>query len=1030
MEASSSKYIVKSSARRLAGFGFERRLATVSVVALCAAIAGGAEAHTAEDAPALGEIQVAAAYEAPLTITSTIALAGVQGATMASGQVDGASSALDEIKVTGTRIRQSGMNTPTPVTVMSADDLQNFAPGQMIDALDQVPQFMGNASPSTAASKADSAGASNLNLRGLSSKRTLVLLNGERVVPSNRLGTVDINLFPADLVQRVETVTGGASAAYGTDAVAGVVNFILDTDFTGIKGHAQGGITGRGDNENYALGLSAGAQVTERLHVLASFDAYASNRLDNVNGRDWYQGGGLVQNPDWPTSGPQYLTYRAGVNSTQYTNGGLIDAPGTSINRLMFLSDGSVTPFVLGDPAIVGRGSQNEVGGSGYNPYDYNPNVRSENYPQGTRSGSFIPDNSRNSAFARLDYDLTDSVRIYVQGLWGRNKANSAGTLPKAFGNWANTIFQGNAFLPAEIEAVMEAEGIQSFKLQRYNTAADIAQDRMITTNNTYSVSAGFDADAFDGWQVQGYYQVGWNHNHLLLHDFLRVDRLPLALDAVRDPATGAIVCRVTQINPGGPYDDCVPLNLFGVGNASKEAVDWVTGDMVDQGNTRQDNAEITANGNIYEGWGAGPVSLAVGASYRKQQIHQTLSPSELVNQPTLAELVAAGTYGMRGVPGGNLGMDDYIDSVNLDNFSGSFNVKELFAETLVPLVSGVSMVQQLNLDLAARWADYSGSGTVWAWKAGLDWQVTDELRLRGTASRDVRAASLAERFDSQGLPANIEDHDLDLTYATFQIQGGNPDVDPEKADTYTIGAVYQPTYIDGLSVSLDWYKVKVKGAIDLLGPQQIVDACFNNGGALCDRIERDPTTNRISLLQNTYVNLGGQDVNGLDLETSYNTGLTLFGGGAESVTARVLASWTFKNSVTDTDGNTIDYNGEVGASAHPDFRATASVNYGNGPFNAYIQERYVDSGINNVTYVEGVNIADNSVPRRFYTDLRLGYTLGTDDNWQLSLTVTNLFDEDPPFIPSASAFGSLGTNEALYDVLGRRFVAGVSFRY
>jgi hypothetical protein len=170
--------------------------------------------------------------------------------------------------------------------------------------------------------------------------------------------------------------------------------------------------------------------------------------------------------------------------------------------------------------------------------------------------------------------------------------------------------------------------------------------------------------------------------------------------------------------------------------------------------------------------------------------------------------------------------------------------------------------------------------------------------------------------------------------------------------------------------------------------------------------------------------------VNGLDLETSYNTNLTLFGGGAETLTARALASWTFKNSVTDTDGNTIDYNGEVGASTHPDLRVTASLNYGNGPFNAYIQERYIDGGINNVTYVEGVDLEDNSVSSRFYTDLRLGYTLGEDDNWQLSLSVTNVFDQNPPFIPSASAFGSLGANESLYDVLGRRFVAGVSFRY
>src|SRR5690606_7334971 len=192
-----------------------------------------------------------------------------------------------------------------------------------------------NARPSTAASKADAAGASNLNMRSIGSKRTLVLLDGRRVVPSNRLGIVDINLFPEALVQRVETVTGGASAAYGTDAVAGVVNFILDTDFTGFETHVQAGQTSRSDYDNYEVSIAGGTAIGERLHLIGAIDRFESERIDNLAGREWYQGIGTVTNPEWLANGtgPRLLT-RPNVVSTIYTDGGVIDAPGTSIDRL------------------------------------------------------------------------------------------------------------------------------------------------------------------------------------------------------------------------------------------------------------------------------------------------------------------------------------------------------------------------------------------------------------------------------------------------------------------------------------------------------------------------------------------------------------------------------------------------------------------------------------------------------------------------------------------------------------------------
>lgn len=975
-----------------------------------------------------------------------VAEAGTQSGATASD------NAANEVVITGTRIQRTGMQTPTPVTVMPADELAKMAPTNLIDALDQVPQFLNNDRPDTAASKADSAGASNVNLRGLGAKRTLVLLDGRRVVPSNRLGNVDINLFPQELVSRVDVVTGGASAAYGTDAVAGVVNFVLDRDFTGVKGSVQGGLTSRGDHKNYQISLSAGTDIGSRFHLIASGQFAQANRIDNLIGRNWYQGWGLVTNPDWQAAvtagncqvnvlcaaGPQYLIAK-NVVSSGFTDGGLISAPGASFNRYYFLSDGTAVPFINGNPAAVGYGTQSQVGGSGFNPTTPNPNVHTQAYPHGTRSGSFVPDSLRDNGFLHLDYQASDSVKLYAEGLIGHSSTNSVGTLPLTIGSRALTIYQGNPYLPDWINTAMTNEGVSSFKLERYNTAADIAQDRFIMQNMTYSFTLGFDADLhggfFDGWTVNGYFQGGWNHNHLDFENFVRRDRLPLAADAVVDPATGQTVCNVTLVDPNGPYKDCVPIDLFGTGRASKEAIDWVNGSMWVQDNTNQQNAEVSASGDIFDGWGAGAVSLAVGASWRKQSISQRIGPSDVVNQPGLANDPA---NGIRGIPPAWSGVDDYLQFVSLENFQGSFNVKELFAETLVPLVANKPFVQQLNLNLAARWADYTGSGGIWSWKAGLDWQTTNSLRFRGTISRDIRAASLEERFDAQGQGAAVNDPVNNQSYTTFQIRGGNPNVNPEKADTFTVGAVYQPSFLDGLSLSLDWYRIKIKGAISLLSVQSIVDTCYTtNDPEYCGRITRDPGSGLITNVQNTYINVSSQKVSGVDLEVDYNTAAKIFGGGAEALNLRFLGTYMSKYAFT-AGGVTTNYAGQLGTAfpgnGYPKFRFTANANYSNGPFGLFLQERFISSGKNNAAYTTGIQIEDNSVSAAYYTDLRLSYDFKaiSDGNWQMYFNVTNLFDKAPPVIPSWSVFVGTGysANERIHDLLGRRFTMGMRFEY
>ena len=550
---------------------------------------------------------------------------------------------VEELTVTGSRITRDGMNTPTPVTAITAEDMQMMAPGQFIDSLDYLPPFFMNDAPDTAASKSQSAGAANVNLRGLGAQRTLVLLDGRRMVPSNRLGAVDINLFPEAMVERVEIVTGGASAVYGTDAVAGIVNFILKDDFEGFDIHTQAGVTDRDDGEHKEVSVAYGTNIGERGHLMVSGEWYDAHKIETLEGRDWFQSWGLIQNPG---PGPRDLV-RPNVVSYTYTAGGLInstnagvgtgaDRIATPIHRYEFLPNGTAVPFVPGNligaspatgPRVATPGGtygthQIANGGSGWDAVT-------------DRGGSLVPASERGSLFAHYDFDLSDSTTLYAQFLAGNNEVNSVGTLPLGIAGWAGTIYSGNPYLPANIQQLMTANNIPSFLLERYHTTADLARDRFITDNDTRSLTFGADREiesgAFEGWTMGGYAQLGTNDNQITQVDFIRSDRLPEAMDAVRHPTTNEIVCRAALLNPVN-YGNCVPINLLGVGNASAAAIEYVlTGDQYILAETDQKVVEFTMEGDIGDGWGAGPISLAFGGGWREESVDQALGPDDII---------------------------------------------------------------------------------------------------------------------------------------------------------------------------------------------------------------------------------------------------------------------------------------------------------------------------------------------------------------------------------------------------------------
>lgn len=944
------------------------------------------------------------------SILNAAMAAGLAGVAVGQEAPASGTVAMEEVQITGSRIQRDGMTTPTPVTSVSVDDLRVLAPTTIAAAVTQLPQFINSSVPEGASSSGwtGASGASILNLRGVGQNRTLVLLDGRRVVPSSRRGTLDVNLLPDSLMERVEVVTGGASAAYGSDAVSGVVNFLLDTDFTGFKSNLQGGITEIGDNENYSISLAGGLPIGERMHVIAAADFYHVDPIEDATDRDWQQSWGVIQNPLQGRPGqPQRIT-RRNVRSTQFTQGGLIlNGPAAG---MQFLPGGALAPFVRGTD--TSPTSTTQVGGDGVDLAWYN---------------YFTPETTRGSGFAHLTFDLNDNSSLFLQGLYGTNETMYLS--PPAggqFQTWAITIFPDNAYLPDSLRAQI---GNQSFRLGRagdldYGASKAITQD-----NRLRSFTTGIKS-TFGKWRLDGYYQYGKTDSVIDMDNAIRLDRIYQAIDAVRAP-DGRIVCNSTLMYPG---NGCVPMNVFGVGSPSQEAIDWITQDISQKQVVQQHVADIALSGTPFDNW-AGPVSFATGVSWRRDSFRQDVYPVELhagtdmpVNGPTL---------GYRGLPAVYSGNANIFERGPSASPRGEYSVKEAFAEMQLPLLGETALSESLELSTAVRFADYEGSGGVWAWKGGLDWQLNSDLRFRFTRSRDVRAGSLSERFDSSRGPGNITEPDpatggtTNRTYAISVIAGGNPNVDPEKADTLTFGVVYQPTWLSGFAVSVDAFDIEIEGAIGQLGAQNIVDQCLAGATQLCQYIERG-NDGFISILSNLFINTDQSKTRGIDLEASFARPVELFGGG-ETITARLLSTYIDELSTTQAGAAKVDRAGQTGlGGGAPEWQASFNFTYQRGAFSATLQERYIGSGTYDATWTEGVQIDDNTIDASLLTNLQLAYggDLRTRGSYRVSLNVNNLFDEDPPLAASFGFTGSTQTNSGLFDIYGRRYSLGVRFNF
>jgi len=955
---------------------------------------------------------------------------------------------VEEVTVTGSRIATSGVNTPTPVTAVTTDDLQSMAPGTFVEALKQLPQFYNTITTQQAVGGSVASGGSNVNLRGAGAERTLVLLDGRRIGPANKFGTVDIGIIPESLIQSVEAVTGGASAAYGADAVSGVVNFRLDTGFDGLKYSAQVGTTTHNDGDNYRLSVAYGTSVGRRGHIIASAEYFENKGIESyeslLDRSDFFKLNALVTNPD--PNGPTFLT-KPFVSPTNFTAGGILLQPGSSLDHVEFVPDGS--------------GAFRPLEFSGIGQLTGGCNCQARPFlDYGVDSDTQIDTPAdRKSFFAHYDLDLNGRNTFFAETLLAENFTDPNWQTVALLGPWQGRVFADNPFLPEEIRQTMQDEGIESvgFGIFTPNTPGNPFSGGRLQGENRYlQLTSGFSHSLSNdflagGWTLDSYVQYAQNAQKTIIPAGMRVDRLFLAMDTVEGP-NGQPVCRVTLFNDG-IFDKCVPINLFGgVDAVTPEAAAYVTDDgKVARGRTTEKVAEVTMTGDLTRGSGGvlGPISAAFGLSWRQQDLNvSTPDPCDefpcTVDNVRLSDLGLMspdlrgilpefdalgnpdpnGIPGLRHVPAGFAG-DANSSTVLFTSqraVAGGYSVREAFVEFRIPLFDG-----RLNLDEAYRFASYTGAGDEPAWKTGLSYEITSRLRVRATRSQDVRAPTLRERYEQQRGGVNVRDPENNNdTISTASFSGGNPNVGLETAQTNTVGIAYEP--FDRFSMTVDWYDINLDGAIGQLGAQTIVDTCFQSGGesSLCEFVVRD-ALGQIVRVDNLFINLSNQRVNGVDVEFNLS-GIDLGGG---TLGWRLLASRLNENSVL-TPGSARDERaGDIGVGL-PENKVTTNVTYSRGPWSLFLQGRYIGGGTMNRNFTEGVDVDRNSVSSVFYTDLTFRFSgRAGSAPWQVFFTANNLFNEAPPdTFSSIGRAGVAGPSSILYDTIGRRYTAGVRVSY
>jgi outer membrane receptor protein involved in Fe transport len=964
---------------------------------------------------------------------SLLALATASAAQTPGAAQPGAEMA-ETVVVTGTRIQATGFTAPTPTTIVGTEQIEKNAQPNIYTTIAQLPSLQGSSGTSTNTFSTSSGqqGLSNFSLRGLGTIRTLTLLDGQRVVGANVTGVPDISLFPQLLVERVDVVTGGASASYGSDAVGGVVNFITNKHFEGVKANVQGGISTYGDNAQYLMQAAVGQSfLGGKLHVEASGEYDHEDGVpagdfgeSAANGRTWYRASTLLdRGATVSDGGPRYI-YRDHAQAYAYSKYGLISKG--PLQGTAFDVNGNPFPFVYGSGGVPAKNAAGDVTGciSGF-------------CVGGDRSGgvgigaSLQSGIKRLNGYTRIGYDFLPDNEVYVTVNWSRVTTNNQ---PNPGAQKSNiSVSCANPFLPASVAAACAANNITGFSYGTDN--AMLPNIHVNTSRGQMRAVLGADGKLALGgtnWRYDAYYEHGEELTWIRVRNMLVNPRYNQAINAT--VANGQIVCA----DPVARANGCQPLDIFGAPAPSPSTLEYLQPSKGPFQHTHQtqDVVSLNLNGEPLSLW-AGPVSVAFGGEYRREYYRVEADPygnGAANGTPYNADYPADPTLSANG-------SNWYAG--NYHNGTGAYDVKEAYAEVNMPFLDTPGL-GKANLNAAGRWTDYSTSGVVWTWKIGGTWDTPlNGVRLRAVTSNDVRAPNLSELFaapTTTTVPSfNNPFTDPPTKLTIFQNTIGNPALKPEIARNVEAGIVLsQPDWLPGFSVSFDYYRIKLTKGISSLTADQIVNFCRGGIAETCGAFDLTGPTPYVNVQQ---FNLASIFTEGFDYEASYQFGLEDMGvpgrfvvhGLATNITSFVTDPGIPGSAPLQSAGNNTGNT--------PNWKLLLVESWDTEKFGITLQQRWFSDGVfdrkyracttgcppmiaNDPTSVNFPTIDRNAMAGAFYLDV--GGTYNLTDNMTAYFKIDNLLDRDPA--PSPQTNTGLDVNPALYDLVGRMYRLGVRF--
>jgi outer membrane receptor protein involved in Fe transport len=909
---------------------------------------------------------------------------------------------LEAVTVTGSLIRRVDVETASPVVTLDRATIANSGKPVLGDVLQQLPSISGNATnPSNNSNGGGVAsplleaggGASRVSLRGLGINRSLVLVNGQR------MANADVNLIPPDMIERIDVLAEGASTVYGSDAIGGVVNFILRKDFKGVQFSLNDGISSHGDAQRRGFNLSAGA-TGENFNIVGGLDY---NKYDAVLGarrefskQQLYLSNGAVV-PQGSSSIPT----------------GRIQLPEAIVNQYGCALSGPVGNRTANVTLAQGDGSS--LG-------DYRCRLGSDTYNYAALN--YIQTaQKRTNGFVLGNYKLSDNLSAFVDAFYNRTQS-SGQDAPSPVGSGDGLIiYASNPINPFGVtfsQNAVPGDPNSGYGFQTRLTGAGTRVHSYRT--DTGQINAGLRGNFGEGSSWSWDASVNYSHTKRDQRDTNEVD-IP-ALQAAVD--AGANIFNQADPSVGDLLRAGVKTPIYIMTQSTKQA-------------------QFDAGGDLWE-LPAGTIQLSAGALYRKQFLNYTVSSFAVLDPVTTTCQILQEACGSPG--------------------RGSFDVKEIYAETLIPLLSEQPWAYSLNLDLGIRTSDYSTTGTTTNKKVAIEWRPVASLLVRGTISEVFRAPNLNELYDGRTLvqptlndpcvhltAAQLAQHPVACQFVPPDWPGNSPaqvntfysgaatvgaKLKPEQGKSINVGLVYDPDWLPGVSTSVDFWHIYLSDTLTAIQADTVVSSCFNNeSNPYCAFIHREDNTSRqpgqVFLINTPVVNLGSLSTTGIDYTLNYR--IPHFNLGAMdpgNFRAGLATSYTstYKNSATPCEqgAESINYAGtynqQFGNISR--WRGTVTLNWDKGNWNAQWQSRYVNrlTALNADAAIAGVNIPIASV---LYHSIQLGYAVPSIHT-RFDVGIDNLSDKAPPRVYQNS--GNYNVDTSTYDVLGRYYWARATVKF